>query len=127
MGYTQGFVPVGGGTQWQLKPAGVGALAPAVTVTNSVNVDWSTASIFQITGVASQTMWPLFVNQTIGQTIRLIVTQPTGGLDYVVWPGTTTFVGGTNTLSSVTAYVDIVDITCVAQSTFYGNMLKYVH
>ncbi len=125
----QGFVPVGNSNQWQAKPAGVGALANAQTVTNSFNVDFSQASVFQFSPNAGQTIWPLFVNQqaNLYQTVRLIITQPTGGLSYVVWPAGTTFVGGTKTLSSVTAYVDMVDISAAGQSTFLGNMLLYVH
>jgi len=128
LGYTQGFVPVGGGNQWALKPGGVGAVATNVTVTNSWTVDFSTSTIFQYTLTTAQTWWPLFLNQTNGQTVRLVVTQPAAAAwTYVVWPAGTTFVGGTKVLSSVTGGTDIFDVTCVSQSTFYGNALQYVH
>jgi len=119
-------VPISTGSGWTTKPALCGGVNGAVTVTNSVNVDWSSASAFQYTLVAGQTMWPLFVNQTAGQQISLILTQPAGGLDYVVWPAGITFVGGTKTLSSVTAYVDFCTVTCVSQSVFVGNLGKNV-
>jgi len=122
----QGFVPVGNAGQWQAKPAGVGALAGTATVTNSFTIDWSTASIFQYQPTAGQTIWPLFANQMAGQKISLYITQPTGGLSYVVWPSGFTAVGGTKTLSSVTAYVDLIDVVAVSQSVFYGNMGKNI-
>ena len=83
-----GFVPVGSGSQWVAKPGGVGALVATVTVTNSLNVDFSTASIFQYNiGAANQTFLPFFINQTIGQTVRLIITQPAASVQaQVLWP-----------------------------------------
>ncbi len=118
-----GFVPVGANSQWQSKPAGVGALASTVTVTNSLNVDFSTASILQYTiGAANQTFLPLFVNQTVGQTVRLIIGQPPSSIQgQILWPAGFTAVGGQRLISSVTGGVDIFDVSCIGQSTFYGN------
>ena len=119
-------VPISTGSGWQMTPALCGTVAPAATITNSFNIDWSAGSIFQYSPTAGQTIWPLFVNQTPGQQISLIVTQPAGGLSYVVWPSGITFVGGTKTLSSMTVLVDLCAITCVSQSVFAGNLGKNV-
>ncbi len=123
-----GFVPVGASGLWQSKPAGVGAIAAMVTVTNSLNVDWSTASVFQYTvGAANQTFQPLFVNQTVGQTVRLIISQPAASIQgQLLWPAGFTAVGGTRLLSSVTGGVDLWDVTAVNQSVFYANPLQNV-
>jgi len=123
-----GFVPVGAGGQWQAKPGGVGALASTVTVTNSMSVDFSTASVFQYQiGAANQTFQPLFVNQTIGQTVRLIISQPAASIQaQILWPAGFTAVGGQRLISSVTGGVDMFDISCVGQSTFYANPLLAV-
>jgi hypothetical protein len=120
-----GFVPVGSGSQWLSKPFGVGVFASVVTVTNSLSIDWSTSYGFQYwVGAANQTFLPLFVNQTPGQTIRLVTTQPAASINgQILWPAGSIFVGGTKILSSVTGGVDVWDITCISQSTFYGNRL----
>ena len=122
LAYTLGFVPVGGGSQWQLKPAGVGAVATNVTVTNSWTVDFSTATLFQYTLTTAQTWFPLFANQTNGQTVRLVINQPASAAPtYVSWPAGITFVGGTQYLSANTGGSDIFDVTCVSQSTFLSS------
>ncbi len=120
--FTLNSRPVGTGTGWKMQPALCGVVATAATITNSFTIDFSQASVFQYSPTAGQTIWPLFANQTPGQQISLVITQPAGGLSYVVWPAGTTFVGGTKTLSSVTAYVDLCTVNCVGQSTFLGNL-----
>ncbi len=120
-----GFVPVGYNGQWQSKPFGVGGVAANITVTNSLALDWSTSTYFQyLIGAANQTFQPLFVNQTIGQTIRVVISQvPAAIQGLVLWPATTTGVGGVRTSSSITGGVDLFDVTCINQSTFYVNRL----
>ncbi len=120
-----GFVPVGYNGQWQSKPFGVGGVAANITVTNSLALDWSTSTYFQYwIGAANQTFQPLFVNQTIGQTIRVVISQvPAAIQGLVLWPATTTGVGGVRTSSSITGGVDLFDVTCINQSTFYVNRL----
>jgi len=120
-----GFVPVGYNGQWQSKPFGVGGVASNITVTNSLTLDWSTSTYFQYwIGAANQTFQPLFANQTVGQTIRVVISQVAGAIQgLVLWPPTTTGVGGSRTSSSVTGGVDLFDVTCISQSTFYVNRL----
>jgi len=124
--YTANAQPVGTGSGWKMQPSLCGLTSATATVTNSFNIDWSQASVFAYQPTAGQTIWPLFANQTPGQQISLVITQPTGGLSYVVWPAGITFVGGTKTLSSVTAYVDFCVVNCVSQSVFIGNLGKNV-
>jgi hypothetical protein len=118
-------IPISTGAGWQMVPAYCGAVVSTVTVTNSYNVDFSAGTIFQYwVGAANQTFQPLFVSQTPGQTIRLVTTQPAASINgQILWPAGSIFVGGTKILSSVTGGVDVWDITCISQSTFYGNRL----
>ncbi len=121
-------VPISTGSGWQMVPAFCGGIATTVTVTNSWNVDFSAATILQYQlGAANQTFQPLFVNQTVGQTVRLIISQPAASIQgQLLWPAGFTAVGGTRLLSSVTGGVDLWDVTAVNQSVFYANPLQNV-
>ena len=118
-------LPISTGSGWQMVPAFCGGVISTATVTNSTNVDFSTGSLFQYqVGAANQTFQPLFVNQTPGQTVRLVLNQPAASIQaQVLWSAGSTFVGGSRLMSSVTGGVDIFDITCVSQSTFLGSRL----
>jgi len=118
-------VPMTTGSGWQMVPAFCGGVISTVTVTNSLNVDFSAGTINQYwVGAANQTFLPLFVNQTPGQTVRLVVNQPAASINgQILWPAGSLFVGGSKILSSVTGGVDIFDVTCVSQSSFHGNRL----
>ncbi len=120
--------PISTGSGWQMVPAFCGGIATTVTVTNSWNVDFSAATILQYQlGAANQTFQPLFVNQTVGQTVRLIISQPASSIQgQILWPAGFTAVGGARLLSSVTGGVDLWDVTAINQSTFYGNPFRTV-
>ncbi len=119
-------VPISTGAGWQMVPAFCGGVVSTVTVTNSLNIDFSAGTLFQYyVGAANQTFLPLFTNQTPGQTVRLSISQPAASINgQVLWPSGCLFVGGTRILSSVTGGVDVFDVTCINQSSFYGNALQ---
>ena len=120
-------VPVSTGAGWTMQPSYCGSVNATSTVTNSTNIDFTTGTIFQYTLTTAQTWFPLFANQTNGQTVRIITKQPAGAAwTYVVWPAGITFVGGLKVLSSVTGGTDVFDVTCVSQSTFIGNALQHL-
>ena len=119
--YKQGFHPVGMGGYWGLLPGLVDAVA-TLTNAESQEIDWATASVFQITLGANTTF--TFKNVTVGQHIRLVLTQDGTGSRTGTFPAGCVFVGGSKTLTTTAAGIDTVDIHCVAPGVYYCNLLK---
>ena len=121
-----GFVPVGYNGQWQSKPFGVGGVAANITVTNSLALDWSTSTYFQYLDRRGEPDVSTFVCQSndwsndSGRYLSGPGCDPRFGLfgqpQRLAW-------AASERRSSITGGVDLFDVTCISQSTFYVNRL----
>ena len=126
----RGFSTVSDGAGWIAVPSDVVTVAPSVTVTTTAVIDWSTAGIFQYQLTAAAAFAPSFSNALVGQTIKVILTQPATSTQSTLSHanmGTITFGGGTSTLSTTNSYVDILTVTCIASGVYIADLvLHYV-
>jgi hypothetical protein len=117
---------VGAGLGWSTAPSQVSTVADQVTVTTSATIDWSAAGIFQFLLTASQAFAPSFANVTVGQTILLLLKQPsgsahgtftTGNLGTFILAGTA---AGTVTLGCASTYsgIDAIQVTCISPGVY---------
>jgi len=116
-----GWGVVGNGKNWVPIP-GPCAVVAALTYASTTTVDWSAAGINTITLTGNVTF--AWANATIGQTIRLVITQDGTGSRTGTFPSGTTFVGGSKTLSTAASAVDTVDVQCIASGTYVASLLK---
>ena len=119
--YTQGFSPVGMGQRWAALPDGITAVT---TLTNAAAqpIDWSTAGVFKITLGANTTF--SYTNVVIGQTITLVLTQDGTGSRTGTFPTGSLFVGGSKTLTTTAAAIDVATIVCTAPGVYLGWLDK---
>jgi len=120
LSYTQGFVPVGVGNAWAAKPGGVGAVNSSLTDATNLTIDWSTGTYFPITMTTNTTF--TFINATIGQRIKLILTQNGTGSNTGTF-SQAIFSGGSKTLSTTANAVDTVEVEYTG-SLYLANLLK---
>jgi hypothetical protein len=117
----QGFMPSSNGKSWVALP-GPAAAVYTDTYASTTSIDWSLGGIHLVTLTGNVTF--SFANVSVGQTIRLVITQDGTGSRTGTFPSGCTFVGGQKTLTTTNGATDTVDIQCTATGTYLCSLLK---
>ena len=125
-----GLTPVslGSGKGWGTNPGIMATVQGSITVTTTGVIDWAQAGIFQYQLTTSQAFAPSFVNPVAGQSIIVLLTQPssstaatlaTTNMGTIVLAGTA---GNTISLTATNSAIDYLVITCVSPGTYVATL-----
>jgi hypothetical protein len=125
-----GLTPVslGAGKGWGTNPGIMATVQSSITVTTTGVIDWAQAGIFQYQLTTAQTFAPSFVNPVAGQSIILLLTQPSSSTAATLSTSNmgTIILGGTAassiSLTATNSAVDYVVITCVSPGTYVATL-----
>jgi hypothetical protein len=117
----QGFGVVANGMRWTATPSPNFAVSALGTVTTAATLDWSVAGLFTLTLTTTDSCAVAFANVSIGQVIRVAITDVTGTGTALTWPSTVTWEGGVLPGATPAAGVILVEITCFGLNTYFGT------
>src|SRR5271157_3098818 len=122
-----GFGVVANGMRWVATPSPNFAVSNLGTVTTAATLDWTVAGLFTLTLTTTDSCAVSFTNAagvltpSIGQTIRVAITDVTGTGTALTWPSTVTWEGGVLPCATPAAGVVLCEITCFGLNTYYGT------
>jgi hypothetical protein len=114
---------VGSRLGWATAPSDIAAVVASATVTTTRTIDWSTGGVFQFLLTDGDTLVFTFTNVTVGQTIKIVLTEPNplSTTTAVTMPGTCILCGTSGSFTTptqTTAVVDVLTVICVSQGVY---------